>query len=618
MLKKSSPEHKQLKARYEQDAKEIKDISNTDRYLNKLKKLNDVAQQDLAEFEANIAAFLEAAVLHYCRSLLSGDDFDKTSVYRLISLWFAHSLVDVANPEAAGNSKRLPINSLLASIPSRKFVPLVRQIGSRLAKPRREISENERIFRTDVNNLFFKMATEHTEEVFFPFFTLTSSSSDSVPLDANTSLSNVDRTEVANEMFTKLKAMKPLVLILEKLVQAYISVGKIPKDKDSDKNETIAIDKTALGEANLPASVLQQLSIPTCRGGIKFSKFEKQISWASTGISRPKFISIEGSDGNIYKQVLKTGSDQRQDCILGQVFELVNDLMHSEPRARHRNLRMRTYIVFPLTRDIGICEFVLGSSSLYDTLVAIPALNTPGGLHHRYSSAKADGKGGKYPLEANKRMKECKDMKQKEREFNSIINSFQPVFHHWFREMFPNPQEWFEKRLAYTRSVAVSSIVAYMLGLGDRHLSNIFIDTSTAELVHIDLEMCFDFGKTLSSPEVVPFRLTRELVDGMGVCGFEGTFKRCCEETARLLRANEEMLLTVLEVLVHDPLWTWILSAAKMNKLRDQTALVPSAAASTTSISSRDLNKTREGGDSQAQSVIFGVKQKLRGTEKGV
>jgi len=39
----------------------------------------------------------------------------------------------------------------------------------------------------------------------------------------------------------------------------------------------------------------------------------------------------------------------------------------------------------------------------------------------------------------------------------------------------------------YTRSVAVSSIVGYIVGLGDRHVQNILVDCETAELIHIDL-----------------------------------------------------------------------------------------------------------------------------------
>ena len=36
------------------------------------------------------------------------------------------------------------------------------------------------------------------------------------------------------------------------------------------------------------------------------------------------------------------------------------------------------------------------------------------------------------------------------------------------------------------------------------------------EVVHIDLGIVFDQGKLLSIPELLPFRLTRDMVDGMG------------------------------------------------------------------------------------------------------
>lgn len=68
--------------------------------------------------------------------------------------------------------------------------------------------------------------------------------------------------------------------------------------------------------------------------------------------------------------------------------------------------------------------------------------------------------------------------------------------------------------------------VGYILGLGDRHVQNILIDCKTAELVHIDLGVAFEQGKILPTPETVPFRLTRDIVDGMGVAGVEGIFRR--------------------------------------------------------------------------------------------
>ena len=49
-------------------------------------------------------------------------------------------------------------------------------------------------------------------------------------------------------------------------------------------------------------------------------------------------------------------------------------------------------------------------------------------------------------------------------------------------------------------------------------------------------------------PELIPFRLTRDIVDGMGVAGTAGVFTRCCEETLHVLRENRQALLAVVDV----------------------------------------------------------------------
>lgn len=39
------------------------------------------------------------------------------------------------------------------------------------------------------------------------------------------------------------------------------------------------------------------------------------------------------------------------------------------------------------------------------------------------------------------------------------------------------------------------------------------------QVVHIDLGIAFEQGRFLNTPELVPFRLTRDVVDGMGATG---------------------------------------------------------------------------------------------------
>lgn len=99
-------------------------------------------------------------------------------------------------------------------------------------------------------------------------------------------------------------------------------------------------------------------------------------------------------------------------------------------------------------------------------------------------------------------------------------------------------------------------------------------------------------GSVINKLFQVPFRLTRDIIDGMGVTGIEGVYRRCCEETLSVMRTNKEALLTIVEVcyltrfiylkykscnfgfimilvgtsmqvFIHDPLYKWALSPLK-------------------------------------------------------
>ncbi|KAM2033381.1 hypothetical protein ACFX1T_015279 [Malus domestica] len=182
--------------------------------------------------------------------------------------------------------------------------------------------------------------------------------------------------------------------------------------------------------------------------------------------------------------------------------------------------------------------------------------------------------------------------------------------HHFFLERFLQPADWFEKRLSYTRSVAASSMVGYIVGLGDRHSMNILIDQMTAEVVHIDLGVAFEQGLMLKTPERVCTLLTRDIIDGMGVTGVEGFFRRCCEETLSVMRTNKEALLTIVEVFIHDPLYKWAFITSESFLQRQKET-------------DDDLNLSFEGsqdeyeGNKDAARALMRVKQNSMDMKKG-
>lgn len=68
---------------------------------------------------------------------------------------------------------------------------------------------------------------------------------------------------------------------------------------------------------------------------------------------------------------------------------------------------------------------------------------------------------------------------------------------------------------------------------------------------------------------MVPFRLTRDVVSGMGMPGVEGTFRHGCQETLRVLRVGTELIKTILEVFKYDPLFSWTSNPVKAIKAQE-------------------------------------------------
>ena len=65
-----------------------------------------------------------------------------------------------------------------------------------------------------------------------------------------------------------------------------------------------------------------------------------------------------------------------------------------------------------------------------------------------------------------------------------------------------NSEAWLSRRTTYCRSLAVMSVVGYILGLGDRHPSNLMIGRESGRVVHIDFGDCFEVGRCRA---VVPY-----------------------------------------------------------------------------------------------------------------
>jgi len=225
---------------------------------------------------------------------------------------------------------------------------------------------------------------------------------------------------------------------------------------------------------------------------------------------------------------------------------------------RQRDLKIRSYMVIPLTATTGIIEFVANTIPLLEYLFPAHTKYFP----NAWSATRA-----------RKNISDAQDRPRPERirAYRQSADNFPPVLHFFFTHGFQGPDLWFAARLAYTRSTAAISILGHVLGLGDRHGHNILLDNKTGEVIHIDLGVAFEQGRVLPIPEVVPFRLTRDIVSGFGITGTEGVFRRCCEFTLEVLRNESYYITTILDVLKYDPLYNWSISPLRMKRIQDKS-----------------------------------------------
>ena len=215
-------------------------------------------------------------------------------------------------------------------------------------------------------------------------------------------------------------------------------------------------------------------------------------------MAKPKRISVLGSDGKRYKFLAKPKDDLRRDSRLMDCIGLLNRLFRKDVKARMRNLHIRTYNVVSTNETSGLIEWAPGLQGIRSI------------IHYLQRQA---GHSFDIKFFENYKSPESSSLERKRKNLVRCINAQGgPVFSRWFIENFSDPQSWMMARMSYVLSTAVNSMMGYIIGLGDRHLENINVDTTTGETFHVDFNCLFNRGETFRFPEAVPFRLTHNMV----------------------------------------------------------------------------------------------------------
>ena len=549
------------------------------RYYNKMLD-SERAMPPGKENQAYLSGETAKCVIeNYLRSLLTGSKYVFQTLPKVLTLWF--ELID--KPELAldprrGNNefhskvaaqrKRIieetvgQIKKYTDRLQPVLLYTILPQIVARICHPNKAVQDI-------LSNIVIRVVKSFPQQSFWTLLAVVESQQKERALKGIhlvnklvevTKKSSKDASAAElRSMFTNgQKFVKELLRVSEYPIEGKVS--KVNLMKDLGFNHKIAPSKLVVPFQaclipSMPTSFEPaQLKAfrPFARDPITVSAFADE-ALVLNSLQKPRRLTIRGSDGNIYNVLAKPKDDLRKDQRLMEFNNMINRFLKRDVDAAKRRLYIRTYAVIPMNEECGLIEWVDNLKTFRDIILK---LYKDKSISPNY-------------IEIRTVLDECcsGDPHKVNLFPNKVLTKFPAVFHEWFVESFPDPSAWFNARLRYTRSAAVMSIVGHVLGLGDRHGENILFEEDNGGTLHVDFNCLFDKGLTFEKPEMVPFRLTHNMIDAMGAYGYEGPFRRSCEITLQLLRGNEDALMTILETFLHDPTTDFINSAGRKKKV---------------------------------------------------
>ncbi|CDF35341.1 unnamed protein product [Chondrus crispus] len=303
---------------------------------------------------------------------------------------------------------------------------------------------------------------------------------------------------------------------------------------------------------------------------------------------RPRKLSMLGSDGREYDFLLKGHEDLRQDERVMQVFRLINKIFaKSTHRVVLTGVEMKTYTVVSLSSNVGLIEWVPECDTMHALVKEYREVRKimPNVEHKVMLRLAAEP--DRLPLLHKVDLFEAMLQQTGSVDIAKVL---------WLQSR--NSEIWLETRNTYAKSLATTSMTGYLLGLGDRHPSNLMIERSTGRVMHIDFGDCFEVAMSRDKfPETVPFRLTRMLVHALEPCGVDGFFRHTAEATMEVLRQRDprESLMSLMEAFVYDPLLRWkLIGPEELDQIRKESRSARAEANATNGMAPDTLQPSRQ------------------------
>ena len=332
-------------------------------------------------------------------------------------------------------------------------------------------------------------------------------------------------------------------------------------------------------------------------------------------IRKPKRITFGGSNGQIYHFLVKGGEDLRIDERIQYIVRILNKLTSTKPltelvdfsatvssyHGQHNNdqkLCIKTYHVIPVTPRLGMLQWLNNTKNLQciiedEMLVDSEfrkrnpsAFYNDDGIDKVFVHALESSKLREHIISTNAGI----DVYHREIARETMVACYKQMtslvppdfIKRKLNYCCKSAEIFFLMRNEYIRSLSATSVITYLLGIGDRHLGNLLIEMSTGKVISIDFGFNFGAGITEQGvPELIPFRLTPQMQGVMSPLDCNSICHHYMVDYLYKLRQEENIVILrdMLSIFTNDPVDTWADSGAQlrldnaMSKLKDENPI---------------------------------------------
>ncbi|KAJ1565616.1 hypothetical protein HK096_001352, partial [Nowakowskiella sp. JEL0078] len=266
------------------------------------------------------------------------------------------------------------------------------------------------------------------------------------------------------------------------------------------------------------------------------ASFHPQILIMSS-IRRPKRLTVIGTDEKEYMFLVKGGEDLRLDQRVQQIFQIMNKIMEKNSYCSGRRISLHTYKVVPMSTNLGIIEWVSNTKPLRACMSDSP--------HFEKQNSNA----------------------------NSIFNKFLGTFVK--NNVFKGYEVMMSKN--HPRETFIGVMEAMWKATSESYLRDFFIKLCACPEAFLSvrqqfaeslatLNICSYILEVLPIPELVPFRLTRQIELFLEPLGIAVLLQVPMMNVLSAMQENKGILLNALDIFAKEPLMEWRTFAIKQAK----------------------------------------------------